>query len=55
MINRDYGRIDWKPRLRKYRAIWYAGYLGDREIALGNYNTREEAARILQAKIKANK
>ena len=55
MVGKDYGRLDYKPRLKKWRAIWYAGYLGNRDVTLGDYDTREEADRILQDKIKASK
>ena len=55
MIHRDYGRLDYKPRLKKWRAIFYAGYLGNRDMSLGDFDTREEAAKVLQDKIKHSK
>ena len=55
MIHKEWGRIDWKPRLKKWRAIYYAGYTGNRDFKLGDYDTREEAVKVLQDKIKANK
>lgn len=45
-----YGRIDWKPRLKVWRVIWY---VGSRDVPSGDYPTQEEASQALQAKIKA--
>ena len=52
MVHKDYGRIDYKTRLKKWRAIFYAGYLGNRELSLGDFGTRDEAVKVLQDKIK---
>ncbi len=51
IIGKDFGRIDYKPRLKKWRAIYYAGTFGERDIKLGDYDTQEEATKILRAKI----
>ncbi len=52
MIHKDYGRIDYKPRLKKWRAIWYAGWFGERDVKLSDHNTKEDAIKELQDKIK---
>ena len=54
-ISKDYGRIDYKPRLKKWRAIWYAGAFGQRDMPIGDFDTQDEAVKVLQAKIKANR
>ncbi len=55
MIHKDFGRVDWKPRLKKWRAIYYAGYLGNRDLKLGDYDTQKEAIKVLQNKINKSK
>lgn len=45
---RSFGRIDWMPRLKKWRVIWYKGKV---DVPSGDYNTREEAAEALQSLI----
>lgn len=43
------GRLEWKPRLKKWRVIWY---IGKKDMPIGDYNTREEAEEVLQTAIK---
>ncbi len=44
------GRVDWKPRLKIWRVIWYEGV---RDIPFGDYTTQQEAIVALRAKIDA--
>lgn len=42
------GRIDWKPRLKVWRVIWYQGL---RDVPFGDYATQEEAAAAMRDRI----
>ena len=44
------GRIDWMPRLKVWRVIWYKGA---KDIPMGDFKTREEACHKLHELIKA--
>ena len=48
---RSYGGIDYMPRLKLWRAVWYVA----RDLELGRYATYQEAADALQAAIKARR
>lgn len=41
---KELGRLDWMPRLKKWRVIWYAGH---KDVVEGDFNSREEAAEHL--------
>ncbi len=49
MTEKDKGRIDWKPRLKLWRAIIYRGL---RDVRIGDYKEREHAIAALQYEIK---
>ncbi len=55
MIKKDYGRVDYKPRLKKWRAIYYGGCFGQHDVKLGDYDTQQESIKVLQDKIKKSK
>ena len=44
---RSYGRIDYMPRLKVWRAVWYTS----RDLELGRYPTYQQAADALQLAI----
>jgi hypothetical protein len=48
MAAKPYGRIDWRPRLNRWAAVWYSGSHDER---IGLYATQEDAGAALQAKI----
>jgi len=48
-MERDLGRIDWRPRLNAYSVVWYVGAYGERE--LGRFPTRQEAIACLRNKV----
>jgi len=45
MFDKDYGRIDFITRSKKWRVIWYKG---NQDIVSGDFDTKEEAAKHLQ-------
>jgi len=48
-MERDLGRIDWRPRLNAWSVVWYVGAYGERE--LGRFPTRQEAIACLRNKL----
>ena len=47
-----YGRVDWKPRLKVWRVIWYEG---DRDAPSGDYLTKTAAEAALREMIKVRR
>ena len=43
----EYGRIDYMPRAKCYRAVWYER----RDIEIGRYVTYDEAAEALRSAV----
>lgn len=48
----DKGRIDWMPRLKKWRVIQY---VGRKDVKVGDYSTKERATEILRQKVSSRK
>ncbi len=46
------GRIDYMPRLKVWRVIWY---VGARDVPSGDYATQQEATQALVAKVQGAK
>ena len=46
---RDYGRIDWMPKLKLWSVMWYRGA---KDVSKGKFLTYEEASEFLQQAVK---
>ena len=46
------GRIDWKPRLKVWRVIWYQG---KRDLSSGDYLTQTAAVTALREMVKVRR
>ena len=49
---KDKGRLDYMSQKKKWKAV---GYKGSRDVELGRYDKREEAANRLQKYIRTGK